>query len=89
VVIPTIQLTLQEVQHGEDCAHFPAMRYCIQARIMLEDELARIAIVFDNPKNYALVLYVSIEPSKNNVSSILKNIFRISYHSYVKKKFKV
>lgn len=65
MVIPTIRPVLQEVRHEEDYAHFLAARYCIQARIMLEVELARTVIVFDNPKNYALVLYVSIEPSKN------------------------
>lgn len=67
VVILTVPQALQEVQRGEDCAHFPATRCCIQVRIKLEAELARTAIVFDNPKNYALVLYVSIEPSKNNI----------------------
>lgn len=66
MVIPTVQQAPQEVRHGEDYARFPAARCCTQARIMLAAELARTAIVFDNPKNYALVLYVSIEPSKNN-----------------------
>lgn len=70
MVIPTVRLALQEVQHGEDYAHSPAARCCIQARTMLEVELARTAIVFDNPKNYALVLYVSIEPSKNNMFQV-------------------
>lgn len=64
VEVPIIQPVPQEDRHEGDYAHFLAMHYCIQAQIMLVVELARIATVFDNPRNYALALYVSIEPSK-------------------------
>lgn len=70
VEVLVIQPIPQEARHEGDCAHFPATRYCIQARIMLVIELARIATAFDNPKNCALALYVSIEPSKNNMFHI-------------------
>lgn len=70
VEFPIIQPVPQEARHEGDCAHFLATRYCIQAQIMLAVELARIATVFGNPKNYALALYVSIEPSKNNMFQI-------------------
>lgn len=79
MVIPIIQLALQEVRHGEDYAHFLAARCYTQARIMLEVELVRTVIVFDNPKNYALVLYASIEPSKNDIYFALKNVFYVSF----------
>lgn len=62
--VPTTRPVLREVQHEEDCVHFLAAHCCIQARTMLEAELVQIAIVFGNPRNYALTLYASIEPSK-------------------------
>lgn len=64
VEVPIIQPIPQEDRHEGDYAHFLATRYYIQAQIMLVVELARIATVFDNPRNYALTLCVSIEPSK-------------------------
>lgn len=65
VEVPIIRPTLPEVRHEEDYAHFLATRCCTQAQIVLEVELAHIAIVSGNPRNYVLALYVSIEPSIN------------------------
>lgn len=63
--VPIIQPVPQGVQHEEDYARFPVAHCYIRARIVLVVVLVHIATVFDNPKNYVLTLYVSIEPSKN------------------------
>lgn len=63
--VPTTQPVPQGVQHEGGCARFPVVRYCIQVQIVPVVELAHIAIVSGNPKNYVLALYVSVEPSTN------------------------
>lgn len=65
VEVLIIQPVPREVQHEGDYERFLAAHCCIRAQIVLEVALARIAIVADNPKNYVLALYVSIEPSES------------------------
>lgn len=72
--VPITQPILREDRHVGDYARFPAMHCYIQAQTMPEVWLAHTATVFDNPRNYVLALYVSIEPSE-----IYDNMCQIMY----------